>query len=120
MSTVLLVSQDPAMRKVFEQVVVAHGHALEYRANLNGPETKLACRHWQALFVDLETASCKATWHDVVLRGAQTSPVVVIGKKGNEASARLVSKALSAGAVDFLMKPVSQQEIEAVALLLGL
>ena len=120
MSTVLFVSNDPDVREVLECVMVGRGHVLECWTTINGLAGEAFGSAWSVLFVDLHTAPGLQRWLGRELPGPESPRVVVIGTKGDSASASNVSQALRVGAFDFLMKPLDSREIEAVALSLGL
>ena len=115
-----MVSDDPTVYQSIDPILIGKGHAVDHERKVDRSMLDRSDPDWRVLFFDLDSVPDACKRIKAELMRSHHRSIVVVGVAGNNRSAEDVSSALHAGATDFLMKPLVAEEVEAVAMLLGL
>lgn len=111
---VLVVDDDPAVRKSFDRVLTGKGYAVITAENGEEALTKLGQEKYDVVYTDIRMPGMSGLEVAEKVKARQPwTPVVIITGYGNDAAE---ARAKAAGVANFLHKPLSPELIEGSAL----
>ncbi|MBK9695880.1 MAG: response regulator transcription factor [Propionibacteriaceae bacterium] len=110
MANVLIIEDDPAIRRSLGQALVDRGHAVARCATGIEGLARLVETEPSVVLLDLGLPDIDGLRLLPMIRGASTVPVIVITAQDDDA---LIVRALDAGADDYVVKPFGADQIEA-------
>lgn len=110
---VLVVDDDPVVRKSFDRVLTGKGYAVITAENGEEALSKLAQEKYDVVYTDIRMPGMSGLEVAEKIKARQPwTPVVIITGYGNDAAE---ARAKAAGVANFLHKPLSPEQIEGSA-----
>ncbi len=107
-SRILVVDDDPVVRVLLREMLIAKGHDVDEAKSASEAETRLRHRAWDLVLLDRRLPDCDGLLLLKRIKDRNECPVIILSVMDDEHDRTL---GLGLGAQDYITKPFSAQEL---------